>query len=865
MYRASEYNTAMQITFLGGAGGVGATCQSVVYGDRALVVDAGVRMTTTGDRLPDLAGIDVARTAAVLLTHAHADHIGALPLVHQLVPAAPIYASPATIRLIEVMLADALRVMARRAADELELPLYDEALVAATLRMLRPLAPGAQTIPALPGLTVHAHRAGHIAGAVSLGLESADGRLVISGDVSVTPQRTVAGAATPAPRYPDLLVLESTYGARAHPNRAQEEQRLAEAVAEVVAGGGHCLIPAFALGRAQELILILRAAQRDGIIPPFPIYVDGLVRAVCAAYAAIPEALATPLRNHLLRGGRPFFGGTATAVESPQQREKVLAGPPACIIASSGMLTGGPSAWYAERLAPDPRAAILITGYQDEEAPGRALLALADTTTPGTLMLGGKAVTVRCRVARYGLSAHADGQELAALVRALQPRAVALVHGDPEARAALAAQLQSITEVILPRDGQLLQLAPGERGGRRVLAPAPAAHSAEPLAVGAGAPLDTAGIERLWAALRDGSGVQSLGVRELARAWFGAAAGAAEEQQVEAALEAGTPFFLPLPGAPGLWRLPAPTEVRRLQAAGASSQPRGPRIDSAGIQAIIDRHLAGAPDLYRRSVDSGTGAVTLSYFFPDVASARDAEAIRRIAAETGAPVTVSPQPHQGMLADAARAAVPTGLTIERAPAIRLDAHTVELRCTGDATPDELADAQARFAEQTGWRLAIGLPGSAPAPARAENDVIEPPAGLPPMEVNAAQRVARTLLAGPDGCYKVGADAASCTLVLRCHFPDVVRTQRATALAELARLTGWRVQVWPQPHQASLLDAARAAAEQAGLRLAGTLALRADQRVAEVALREPAPPAAVASAAAAFERRTGWRLVVSQRG
>ena len=92
----------------------------------------------------------------------------------------------------------------------------------------------------------------------------------------------------------------------------------------MVARGGHCLIPAFALGRAQEVILILRAAQRDGLIPPFPIAVDGLVRSVCAAYAAFPDALTPALRRHILAGGRPFFGGGVQAVETPQQRERVL-------------------------------------------------------------------------------------------------------------------------------------------------------------------------------------------------------------------------------------------------------------------------------------------------------------------------------------------------------------------------------------------------------------------------------------------------------------------------------------------------------------------------------------------------------------
>ncbi|MFL5806893.1 MAG: MBL fold metallo-hydrolase, partial [Roseiflexaceae bacterium] len=431
----------MDVRFLGGAGGVGASCVYVELAGRRVLIDAGVRMGGR-DRLPDLAAIDGRDLAAIFVTHAHADHIGALPLVHQHVPQVPIYASPATIRLIEVMLADAVRVMARRAADELEFPLYDDALVASMLRVLRPLQLDEQSVAELPGITIHARRAGHVAGAVSLGFDAPDGRLVISGDVSMAAQRSILGAAIPAPKRPHLLVLESTYGARLHPNRRQEELRLAQAVAEWVQRG-HVLIPAFALGRAQEVILILRAAQRDGLIPEFPIYVDGLVRTVCAAYASFPEALTPGLRNHILRGGRPFLGGTVRAVETPLQRERILEGPPCCIIASSGMLTGGPSAFYASRLVDRAEAAIVVTGYQDEEAPGRRLLDLAEGGG-GEITIEGRALPLRCRVAKYALSAHADGGELAGLVRALQPKTVALVHGDPDARTALAAQLQGL-------------------------------------------------------------------------------------------------------------------------------------------------------------------------------------------------------------------------------------------------------------------------------------------------------------------------------------------------------------------------------------------------------------------------------------
>ncbi len=850
----------MDIQFLGGAGGVGATCQLVTLGDRRFLVDAGVRMDSA-DRLPDLAALAGIRLDAILITHAHADHIGALPLVADRFPTAPIYATPATMRLMEVMLGDAVRVMARRAAEELELPLYDEALVAATLHRLRPLAPEAQSLPELPGIVVHARRAGHIAGAVSLGFEADDGRLVISGDVSVTPQRTIPGAAIPAPRYPDLLVLESTYGARLHPNRAQEERRLAEAVAEVIARGGHCLIPAFALGRAQEVILILRAAQRDGHIPPFPIGVDGLVRSVCAAYAAFPDALAPALRRHLLNGGKPFFGNTVQPVETPQQRERLLAGPPAAIIASSGMLTGGPSVWYAERLAGDARAAIFFSGYLDDEAPGRRLLDLASAPPEARrLTLNGRELPVACQVGRYSLSAHADGDELAGLVRALQPRTVALVHGDAEARAALAARLSGLTTVLTPRDGQTLSLEAAPRGGRRVVAPPPRTAPVAP--IGAGAPLAAEGLERLWETLRDGSGVQALSVRELARAWHGETATLADETALEALLEAGSPYFAPLPHAPGLWRLLAPAEVRRVQAAGGPRRA-SPRPDMNRILAVVDRYLGHAPDLYQRSVDPDSGAVTLRYFFPVIAAARDAEALAQIAAETGVEVQVWPQPHQGQLAAAALAALPTGLAAERAPAIYAAEGRVEVRCTGAADPQAVAAAEAAFQARTGLRLLIRAPGLGEPPTTlVEGESFAPPPGTPPSELNFALNTARSWFGPESGCYKASADQASLVVTLRFHFPEAARARYAGQLAELATYIGWTVRLWPQPHQEALMQAAREALPP-GLSPIGAPALQAAGREVVVKVQGTASAESIAAEARAFTERTGWKLTLRE--
>src|SRR5579884_3627115 len=157
----------MQVIFAGGASGVGASCTAIELAGQWFVVDAGVRVGRQEDPLPDLSLLEDKDVRAIFVTHAHADHIGALPLLHQAFPSVPIFASRATGLLMEVMLADALKIMSKRAVEEMELPLYPPELVARMLDHVRPLPVGETlTLPALPGVTIATSRAGHIAGAI---------------------------------------------------------------------------------------------------------------------------------------------------------------------------------------------------------------------------------------------------------------------------------------------------------------------------------------------------------------------------------------------------------------------------------------------------------------------------------------------------------------------------------------------------------------------------------------------------------------------------------------------------------------------------------------------------------------------------
>src|SRR5258707_8890649 len=215
----------MQVAFLGGASGVGASCLAIELAEQWFVVDAGVRVDHKADPLPDLAQLEGKHIRAIFVTHAHADHIGALPLLHRAFPTTPIFTSRGTALLMEVMLADALKIMAKRAVEEMELPLYPEELVAGMLMQVRPMPVDQPfTVPTLPGITIHASRAGHIVAAVSLGFQSTGGSIVVSGDISSTPQRTVLGATPPPLKNCELLGLEATNGSRLPPNLQDAEQ-----------------------------------------------------------------------------------------------------------------------------------------------------------------------------------------------------------------------------------------------------------------------------------------------------------------------------------------------------------------------------------------------------------------------------------------------------------------------------------------------------------------------------------------------------------------------------------------------------------------------------------------------------------------
>jgi Cft2 family RNA processing exonuclease len=416
------------VTPLGAARGIGASCFRVQIGPYEIVLDAGSRPKGT-DPLPAFELLH--HPNLILISHAHLDHIGALPVLHQQFPDVPMICTHGTREIAHVMLTDGLKVQqARSRKNEDAEALFTNRDLDRTLFQLQTKPMGEDFYP-LPGLKVRFIHAGHIVGAACIYLEYGDRSLLYTGDYNTTSSRTAEGLKLADLPTADLLITESTYGGDTHPSRRTQESELLKAVAEVVQAGGNVLIPAFALGRAQEIILAIRTnAQFHSL--NIPVYVDGLVREVTDLFQSHLDLLPPAVKN-FAKTQSPFFSEKSlpqiTPIALPHDRPLAMA-QPSVIIASSGMLSGGASVYYAKTLLERENAAIFISGYTDEESPGRFL----QTLEPGSeVELDGQKITVRAQIRKFNLSAHADRVGLTQVIHRVSPRHLILIHGSPVA------------------------------------------------------------------------------------------------------------------------------------------------------------------------------------------------------------------------------------------------------------------------------------------------------------------------------------------------------------------------------------------------------------------------------------------------
>ncbi len=449
---ALPLNDRLVVTPLGAARGIGASCFQVLIGPYEIVLDCGTRPKGY-DPLPALEHLK--NPDLLLISHGHQDHLGAVPVFHSRYPGVRMICTTGTREIAHVMLTDCLKV---QTLNEDSPQLFDETDLERTLFRLETERVGVDFEP-LPGLKVRFINAGHILGAACIYLKYGDRSLLYTGDYNTTGSRTTTGLQLGELPEADILITESTYGADVHPARKTQETALIEAIAAVVKAGGNVLIPAFALGRAQEIILAIRTSNLFHQLK-IPVYIDGLVRAVTDVFRDNLELLPTSVQNLLKQNGiEPFCDPTGIppiiAIASPKERPLAMA-KPGVIVASSGMLTGGASVYYAASLLERENAAIFISGYTDEESPGRLLQNLQ---TGDEIELDGKKLTVRAQIRRFNLSAHADKIGLTQVINKVNPRHLILIHGGGNALHELArsGNLRSKYYIHIPSVGEKVE------------------------------------------------------------------------------------------------------------------------------------------------------------------------------------------------------------------------------------------------------------------------------------------------------------------------------------------------------------------------------------------------------------------------
>lgn len=433
----------MEIKFLGAAGTVTGSKYLVTAEGKNILVDCGLFQGLKNLRLKNWEAppLDPAVLDAVLLTHAHIDHSGYLPLLVRRGFKGRIYCTFGTRALCAILLPDSghLQEEEARYANKRgfskhspALPLYTQAQAETALRQLSPLNFG-EEFPLGKGLSFQFLPAGHILGSAMVRLRQGSNSLLFSGDLGRPNDLIMRPPATV--RRADYLVLESTYGDRRHASGDPEEE-LGKVLLRVAERGGVVLVPAFAVGRAQTLLYCIQRLKASGKIPDIPVFLNSpmAVNATNIYCKHFEEHRLTAEQCEAMCGTAKFVNSVEESKALNRKRGPMI------LISASGMATGGRILHHLKAFAPDPNNAILLAGYQAAGTRGAAMAAGAES-----IKIHGEYVPVRAEVVKMdSLSAHADYVEILQWLRGLEspPRTVFITHGEPAAADALRRRIE---------------------------------------------------------------------------------------------------------------------------------------------------------------------------------------------------------------------------------------------------------------------------------------------------------------------------------------------------------------------------------------------------------------------------------------
>jgi len=426
----------VRITALGGAQEVGRSAFLVQTRESSILLDCGVN---PGSQRPfesfprlDNPAFELESLDAVVVSHAHLDHCGLVPFLYKYGYDGPVYCSAPTSNLMTLLQLDYLDVAGKQGTT----PFYDQKDVRECVLHTLPLRYGVVTDIA-PDVRLTLHNAGHILGSSMVHLHVGEGlhNVVYTGDYKFSRTMLLEAATAEFPRV-ETVITESTYGGADDimPSRVEAEERLTRIVNDTLERKGKVLIPVPAVGRAQEIMLILDGYMKRGMMKEAPVFIEGMISEATAIHTAHPEYLGRDVRNSILHDGvNPFQSDYFTIVEHPSVRQEIVDGEPCIIMATSGMLEGGPVIEYFKSLADNENNTIVFVSYQIEGTMGRRVQKGLNEVTLMTSEGKMEVVKVRLRVESIeGFSGHSDRRQIFNYLTHLRPKPerVVVCHGE---------------------------------------------------------------------------------------------------------------------------------------------------------------------------------------------------------------------------------------------------------------------------------------------------------------------------------------------------------------------------------------------------------------------------------------------------